>query len=187
MQLITLNTKNTSYQMGVNEKGFLFHLYYGPRMDCDASQLLTYYFRGANGVPYDYKGGNTFSCDFLPQEYSCCGGGDYRRHAFVVTGADGSSAVDLRYSGHSITEGKYSIPGLPAAYGGGAQTCAIVLEDKRIGVRVTLRYGVFYDEDVICRAVEVENTGTNALHLNRVMSMSMDFLSGEYEIGRAHV
>ena len=41
MQLITLNTKNTSYQMGVNEKGFLFHLYYGPRMDCDASQLLT--------------------------------------------------------------------------------------------------------------------------------------------------
>lgn len=182
MQLITLNTKNTSYQMGVNEKGFLFHLYYGPRMDCDASQLLTYYFRGANGVPYDYKGGNTFSCDFLPQEYSCCGGGDYRRHAFVVTGADGSSAVDLRYSGHSITEGKYSIPGLPAAYGGGAQTCAIVLEDKRVGVRVTLRYGVFYDENVICRAVEVENTGTNALHLNRVMSMSMDFLTGEYEL-----
>lgn len=182
MELITLDTKNTAYQIGVNEKGFLFHLYYGPRTGCDASQLLTYYFRGGNGVPYDYKGGNTFSCDFLPQEYSCYGSGDYRRHALILHREDGCGGADLRYREHRILDGKYAIPGLPAACGGDAKTCEIVLEDSRVGVEVILRYGVFYEEDVICRAVEVKNTGKQRLFLNRVMSASMDFLTGEYEL-----
>ena len=35
----TLHTKNTTYQMGVNENGFLLHLYYGPRTEGDMSNL----------------------------------------------------------------------------------------------------------------------------------------------------
>ena len=31
--IITLNTKNTTYQMAVNENDFLAHLYYGNRLD----------------------------------------------------------------------------------------------------------------------------------------------------------
>ena len=45
MQNITLNTKNTTYQMGINEHGFLLHLYYGPTVQGDMSNsYLLFYF-----------------------------------------------------------------------------------------------------------------------------------------------
>ena len=40
MELITLHTKNTTYQVGVNENGFLLHLYYGPRTEGDMTPLF---------------------------------------------------------------------------------------------------------------------------------------------------
>ena len=184
MEMIELNTKSTTYQIGIHEKGFLFHLYYGPRTKGSMSPLLTYYPRGGNGVPFDCaEQGLTFSCDALPQEYSCCGSGDYRRHAFIVRTENGCSGADLRYKSHRFLEGKYSIPSLPASYGeDGVKTCEIVLEDSLVGVQVILRYGLFYEEDVITRAVEVKNLGAQRLYLNKVMSASMDFLTGDYEL-----
>ena len=51
MERITLHTQNTTYQIGINEKGFLLHLYYGPRTDGDMSNLMTYCFRCGHGNP----------------------------------------------------------------------------------------------------------------------------------------
>ena len=181
--IITLQTANTTYQIGVNEKGFLLHLYYGPKAEGDMSNLLTYYFRGNNGIPYDYKEKPLFSCDSSPQEYSCCGSGDYRNHAFRVHDERGTFGADLRYKCHKIYEGKYSIPLLPASYGEkGVKTCEITLEDTRLKLQVILKYGVFYNEDVITRAVEVRNLGNTSIFLNKVMSASFDFLTGEYDL-----
>ena len=53
MELITLHTKHTTYQMGIAEHGFLLHLYYGPKAEGDMSYLLTAYDRGFSGNPYD--------------------------------------------------------------------------------------------------------------------------------------
>lgn len=183
MKTITLQTRSTTYQIGVSETGFLLHLYYGPRVDGDMSNLLTYGFRGDNGIPYEYKENPTFSCDWLPQEYSCCGSGDYRNHAFRSHAENGACGADLRYQSHRFTDGKYSIPGLPASYGSaGVQTCEIVLADANAGVEVVLKYGVFFDDDVITRCAEVRNTGAGRLYLNKVMSASFDFLTGEYDL-----
>lgn len=183
MQLITLNTKNTTYQIGVNEHGFLLHLYYGPSADADMSQLLTYGFRCGHGTPYEYKADPVFSCDFSPQEYSCQGSGDYRNHAFRMHDVSGTAGCDIRYKEHSIYDGKYAIPGLPASYGdGNVKTCEITLEDARVGLVVVLKYGVFYEEDVITRSVEVRNVGREDVHLNKVMSASFDFLAGEFDL-----
>lgn len=55
--------------------------------------------------------------DALPQEYPCYGTGDYRSVALIIENADGSTACDLRYRSHQISNGKYKIPGLPAVYG----------------------------------------------------------------------
>ena len=155
MQNITLNTKNTTYQIGINEHGFLLHLYYGPTVQGDLSNLLTYGFRCGHGTPYEYKENPVFSCDFSPQEYSCLGSGDYRNHAFCIRNAAGVSGCDLRYKNHTIYDGKYSIPNLPASYGDcHVQTCEITLGDERLGVEVVLKYGVFYEEDVITRSVQ---------------------------------
>ena len=45
-KLITLHTKNTTYQMGVGNYGQLLHLYYGKRLTGDMRYLLIYYDRG---------------------------------------------------------------------------------------------------------------------------------------------
>lgn len=183
MQHITLNTKNTTYQIGVNEYGFLLHLYYGPVVDAEMSNLLTYGFRCGHGTPYEYKKDPSFSCDFSPQEYSCMGSGDYRNHAFRMRREDGSAGCDLRYKEHHFYDGKYSIPKLPASYGDGdVKTCEIVLEDKIAGLEVVLKYGIFFEEDVITRSVEVKNLSEETIYLNKVMSASFDFLTGEYDL-----
>lgn len=183
MKLITLQTKNTTYQMGVSTTGFLLHLYYGAKIQDDTSIDLAYYERGMSGVPYDCKGDNTFSCDVLPQEYPCFGTGDYRSPAFVLHTDDGVRGVDLRYVSHCVKEGKYALPGLPAAYGDkNVQTCEITLADKHTQTEVVLKYGVFYEEDVITRSVEVNNVGTTPIYLNKVLTASLDFVTGDFDL-----
>ena len=49
----TLQTKETTYQMQVDQYGFLLHLYYGKKAEGCMDYLLTYYDRGFSGNPYD--------------------------------------------------------------------------------------------------------------------------------------
>lgn len=109
-KLITLHTKNTTYQMGVGNYGQLLHLYYGKRLTGDMRYLLTYYDRGFSGNPYEAECDKTYSMDALPQEYPCFGNGDFRSPAFVQKNADGSYCADLRYVSCEVCKGKYQIP-----------------------------------------------------------------------------
>ena len=161
-KLITLHTKNTTYQMGVGNYGQLLHLYYGKRLTGDMRYLLTYYDRGFSGNPYEAECDKTYSMDALPQEYPCFGNGDFRSPAFILKNADGSYCADLRFVSCEICEGKYRIPGLPAAYdetGTESETLKVYLEDKPSGVQVTLLYGIFAELDIITRAVQITNRG----------------------------
>lgn len=185
MKLINLETKNTTYQIGVNDKGFVFHLYYGVKNSGDMSSLLTYYFRGGHGMPNDYGEDRTFSPDALPMEFSCMGSGDYRKQSFVVSTPDGAAGCDLRYKDHRFTEGKYAIEGLPASYADAdsdVKTLEVELYDERLDLTVVLMYGVFYNEDIITRTVRVVNGSRTDLYLNRVMSASMDFVTDDYDM-----
>ena len=189
MELITLQTKHTTYQMGIAEHGFLLHLYYGPKAEGDMSYLLTAYDRGFSGNPYDAGNDRTFSMDTFPLEYPCYGNGDYRSPAFNVKNEQGVYGVDLRYKTHSVTKGKYSIPGLPAVYADGASdayTVNVILEDALLGIEVTLRYGVLPELDVITRSAVIKNTGNHLLYLTKVYSAAMDFLNGNFDILHFH-
>ena len=46
----TLQTKETTYQMQVDQYGFLLHLYYGKKAEGCMDYLLTYYDRGFHGL-----------------------------------------------------------------------------------------------------------------------------------------
>lgn len=116
MQFITLQTKNSTYQMKITDNNFLLHLYYGPKAEGCMDYLLTYYDRGFSGNPYDAGMDRTFSMDTLPQEYPCYGNGDYRSAAFVMKDENGVYGADLRYVSHRFIQGKYAIPHLPAVY-----------------------------------------------------------------------
>ena len=111
---ITLNTKNTSYQMKIGPCDLLVHTFYGPTAQGDMSYCLTFRDRGFSGNPYDAGMDRTISADTLPLEYPCDGSGDYRATAFSIRRANGAVGCDLRYVDHTILPGKFSLPGLPA-------------------------------------------------------------------------
>ena len=184
-RVITLQTRTTSYQMKADELNTLYHTYYGKKIGgTDMSYQICCADRGFSGNPYELGATNKrYSLDVLPQEYSCFGTGDYRITALRVRNADGSQAAQLRYTGHRILYGKYSLEGLPAVYAGNneAQTLIVCLEDPSSQLRVELQYGILEDLDVITRAVRITNGGGSPVVLQKAASISLDWQFGRYD------
>lgn len=109
-QIFTLHTKNSTYQMKVDNYRYLLHLYYGRKLDADMDYMLPYFDRGFSGNPYEADMDRTYSLDVLPQEFPVLGTGDYRSTAFKIREENGCYGCDLRYMGYDILEGKYTLP-----------------------------------------------------------------------------
>lgn len=184
-RLLTISTDNSTYQMKVDEYGYLLHLYYGARAEGDLSYLLTYCDRsGMCGCPHDVAD-RTYSLDFLPQEYPFQGSGDMRSPMLLVRDAEGTFGCDLRYKCHEIRPGKYDLPGLPAVYAGekdDAETLSVTLADERLGLEVELLYGVLPKLDVITRAAIVRNNGSARVTVEKLQSSCLDFVTGDFDI-----
>lgn len=181
-QVFSLHTENTTYQMKVDGYHYLLHLYYGKKTAASMDYMITYFDRGFSGNPYDAGADRTYSLDVLPQEFPVLGTGDYRNVACKVREENGCYGCDLRYRRHEIREEKYSIPGLPSAHSSKGQTLEIVLGDERLGLEVTLLYGVMEDCDMIARSVRVENCGKEKVYLEKISSACLDFLYGQYDM-----
>ena len=184
-KLITLTTDTTTYQMKVDPYGYLIHLYYGARTSGDMSYLVTYADRsGMCGCPYDVHD-RTYSLDVLPQEFPFQGSGDMRSPLLVVRDAEGAFGCDLRYVGHTISNGMVSLPGLPAVYSeedDEAQSLSVQLRDERLGLEVELLYGVLPHFDVITRALIVTNAGNASVTVERLQSACLDFVHGDLDV-----
>ncbi len=182
--IFTLQTTRTTYQMKVDEFGFLLHLYYGGKITGQMDYLLTYQDRGFSGNPFDTGNDRTYSMDVLPQEYPCLGSGDYRSSALVIRNGDGSECCDLRYAGYQIKKGKYGLSGLPAVYADEkeAETLEILMEDPVSKVQVVLLYGVLEGEDVITRSARIINQGEGRVVVEKAASACLDFLGGNYDM-----
>lgn len=183
-KIFTLHTKDATYQMKVDQYGFLLHLYFGRRTKGTMDYLVTYADRGFSGNPYDAGNDRMYSLDALPQEYPCQGTGDYRSPALIVKNADGSFGCDLRYQSHEIRKGKYGLKGLPAVYAkeDEAETLLIHMKDPVTGVMAHLLYGVLPQENIITRSVEIENGGNGKIYLEKVHTACLDFVSGKYDL-----
>ncbi len=184
--LVTLNTRNTSYQMVKGEFGHLLHTYYGGKCDGDMSYLISYIDRGFSPNPNEAAYERTYSLDLLPQEYSGFGAGDFRSPSLIVENGEGASAVDLKIKDIRVLDGiKYSIPGLPSSYanpGERVDTLMVALEDEIIGLRAELYYAVFEETDVITRTVCLINKGGEVLTVNKAASMTLDLMQDEYGV-----
>lgn len=182
----TINTKNTTYQMQVDEYGYLLHLYYGAKTEGYMNYLLTFADRGLSGNPYDAGNDRTYSLDTLPQEFPVQGVGDFRSPLLIVKDENGSFGIDLRFKEYEITDGKYSLEGLPAVYENGkaddAKTLKIVLVNERLSFKVTLLYGVLPHLDIITRSAIIENCGNNLFTVEKAQSACLDFVNGNYDI-----
>ena len=185
-RVLTLSTERTTYQMRVDEHGYLLHLYYGARTEGDMSYLVTYCDRsGMCGCPHDVAD-RTYSLDVLPQEFPFQGSGDMRSPLLIVRGEDGTFGCDLRYRSHEVRPGKYALPGLPAAYDegedDGAETLSVTLTDDRLGLEVELLFGVMPRYDVITRAAVVRNRGRARVTVEKLQSACLDFVHGDFDL-----
>lgn len=181
--ILNIETKNTLYQMKIDEFGVLYHLWYGARTNCHMDYLLDYPDVGFSGNLYEADNRRTYSLNTLPLEYSAEGVGDYRIAALSITHDNGSTALDMRFKEHRLLKGKYSIPGLPAVYADSdeAETLEIVLMDTASKVQVTLKYGVLEELDIITRSVVITNLGNTPIVINKAHSISIDIPYGDWE------
>lgn len=179
-----LITENSSYQMKIDQYGFLLHLYYGKWTEQTAEFILQYTDRGFSGNPYEAGDDRTHSMDLLPQEFPCRGNGDYRNTALLLENADGSIACDLRYVSHQIKSGKYSLAGLPAVYADAeeADTLEIVLRDSCSDIEVVLLYGVLPKYDVITRSALIKNNGQDSVFVTKAAAACLDFVTGDFDV-----
>lgn len=182
-RLITLKTANTVYQMGIDPLGALLHYYYGPRAEGNFGYLYLPRDCGFSPNPYEMREGRGWSPDTLPQEYSGSNSGDYRLSSLELIAAGGAYGALLRYKSHKISDGKYELEGLPAAFDGQgeAQTLAVTLEDRAAGVEAELLYGVYEARDVITRAVRIKNTGEKAVRIEKAASLCLDIPFGSWD------
>ena len=180
----SLHTAGSTYQMKVDEYGYLLHLYYGKRTAGDMTYVLSYRDTGFSGNPYIVGKRRDYSLDTLPQEYPSYGTGDFRNAALIVKNADGSRACDLCYAGYKIYDGKYALKGLPAVYAADdeAQTLEIILEDAVSRVRVELLYGVLPKLDIITRAERIYHLGEGKITLEKAQTACLDFVCGDYDV-----
>ncbi len=182
----SLHTKNTTYQMKVTEFGHLLHLYYGEKIsDPDMSYLIPNVIRSHESNPSEVGENRVYSLCAYPQEFSSNDAGDYRISSIELKNPDGSYAFVGKYKSHKIYKGKYRLDTLPTLFANDdedVETLEIVLQDEVTGVSVTLYYGVFYDKDVITRAVKLHNGGNGELCLQKLMSASVDFMTDDFDV-----
>lgn len=184
-RVFTLHTRGTSYQMKADRHNILLHTYYGPRISGgDLSYLIRYMDRGCAPNPPEAGGDRTYSLDTIPQEYSACGGGDFRLPSLELALPSGSRSASLRCAGWELRPGKYALEGLPAFRGSeeDAETLVITLRDESAAVRVELYYGVYESCDLITRAVRVVNEGTEPVGLTQCASLCLDFLRSDLDL-----
>ena len=188
-RIFSLHTRRSSYQLQADRFGTLLHLYYGARCEGRTDYLLTRADRGFSGNPWEAGDDRTYSPDALPQEFPTQGTGDYRSPSLIVRDARGRFGCCLKYRSHEILPGKYALPGLPAVYADaadGAETLKIELEDKRLGLSVTLLYGVLPELDIITRSAIVRNASDAPVTVEKLSSACLDFVGGDFDLFSFH-
>ena len=187
-QLFHLQTKNSSYVIGLMNSRHPIHVYYGKRMENITNIALNLVDEGGRCIygvhPTELASGLWASADVFAAEYPFYGNADLKNPAFSAEYKDGSRITEAVYHSHKIIDGKPSLPGLPATYAedtSEAQTLEITLRDSITDMDIVLSYTAYAEMDVICRSVRVENHGKDTIKLTSVLSASMDFLDKDFD------
>ncbi len=177
-----LFTNSTSYVLEPTAYGAVRHLYWGARLNPGTLvQALTESIPHSIGTPDEANvafHALTLECPFY-------GSTDYREPMFAVQLANGTTAMDLHYSGYRIIHGKVPLLGLPslrAEPDDDTETLQINLDDRRSGLRITLQYSVLGNYDVMTRSVLWNNSGSEDIRLTRALSAVLDFDESNFRI-----
>ena len=188
-----LKAGGASYVLHLIQEKYLSHAHWGaPLRAWNGTNAPRFVDRSFSPNPAGSPD-RSFSLDTLRQEYPGYGRTDFRSPAFEAHLADGSTAVDLQYRGHTVLAGKPALEGLPSthvAVYSEAETLQVFLHDPLSSLSVTLNYTAFKDYPVVTRSVVFTNPGKQAVILRRALSFSLD-LEGEgyswLQLSGAHI
>ena len=176
-KIFRLSGKGFLYSFFINGEGIPVHLHYGAPSEDD---FLSYslidgewssHYLSEDGREKEYSSGFPFNVGLF--EVPPFGKADHRPAALI---ADDCRAIDLRYVGHRIYEGKPEGDEYPRFRGDGAcQSLELVLADKKAGIEVRNTYTVYGDCPLICFNREVKNLTDRTIYLRRTSSVSLDF------------
>lgn len=181
-----LQTTHTSYLMGVLENGEMGQYYYGPRLG-DKVNFADFRHREFRSItPTLTAEQPEITLSMIKQEYPSYGHGDFRYPAYQVTYDNGARISEFTYQDYEIIDGKPKLGTLPSASADvddkHVQTLRIHLLEQQSGLKMTLNYSVFEDEDVIVRSTTFENKGTSTVKLDAALSASVDFSDDQYDM-----
>lgn len=168
-----LNTKTTTYAMGLFQNQILVHLYWGKRINPTLKNEYCLEFKRRSLAGFDL---GEFSSENMPLEFSTYGSADTRLPGFGAVYSDGRISK-FTYKNHKIIKGKPSLEGLPATYceeESEAETLIVNLYDSVKNVDIYLSYTVFEELDAITRNVKIVNNGERFV-LNTALSATVDF------------
>ena len=169
-----LKDQDASCLLRINPYGLVEQLHFGMPIsieDAGAMILQPNLGWGASVVLADEDSGSCM--DNMMLAWSGSGRGDYRESPLELDGR----ATDLRYVGHRIVDGMVAmVCGLPQAQGA-EQTLELILEQA--GLRLRLYFSLI--AGVLVRRSVLENTGSEPIHIHKIMSASMD-LPGNFRM-----
>lgn len=183
-----LTSLRSTYMIGIiDDEGLLGHIYYGKRIEDDD---LTYLLR-LNEYPYVPSKNNRDRLSIIDRfmtEYSTHGVGDFRESCLKIDRLDGTSACHIVYKEHKIYSGKEKLSGLPSSFGSNEECTSLelVCTDPVLNIDVILSYTVFEKKDVITRSVRVINSSKEALYIDKIMSLCLDFEGMDFDTISLH-
>ncbi|ANS74333.1 alpha-galactosidase [Paenibacillus yonginensis] len=149
LRIFAMDTVQSSYLFGINDKGKLQHLYWGPQVSIqDAAPLL----RSSSHSSFDAE------LDREAEEYSFWGGVSYTEPSLKVRMPDGVRDLDMDYAGHTVLRED------------GKETLVLTLKDKVYPLETVLVYQVIPEHDLIERYAVIRNTGPQETILENMQS-----------------
>ncbi len=182
-KIFHLKSSNTSYIIKLVNGKYPAHLYWGKKLE--GSLNFDHKIKFGDKPYTTLMSEDNLSLEVLPQEYPAYGNTDYGVPAYKILQENGSRITSAVYLEHRIYQGKKALKGLPASYSvqnDEVESLEIDLVDKTANFKITLKYSVFKDYDVITRSAEIKNLGEENLKLQSALSMSLDFCESNFEM-----
>lgn len=139
-----LETKNTHYVFGIDERGYNRHVHWGKKCRCEDYEMV---------IKGDENSNHSF-LDWYKQELTVFGSTVYRDCSVKMNFGDGCRELDLEYNGYKNSENQLTL----------------MFKDKYYPVEICLNYCIYDDFDIIKRFTTIKNTGSEAVSCERLFS-----------------
>ncbi len=177
-KIFTIEGKDYSYAIWINDGGYLQHLYYGAKISLGDGDFLVDMAKTQTYVVGDLNADMIFDC--MPTEIGTFGKGDYNDPTVLFKREDGSLFSKLKYKSHQIMDGAPTLSGLPSVRSAD-KTLKITLKEEFSPIEIDLFYTVCDGSNVLARHLTVRNLSQSPVFLKKAFSFCLTLGKSDYD------